>query len=79
MNGGGAHHRLAKEVTLASSAFMPTSVAPIRRRKSPRRRRDRAAVRPSYAPVRPVRLNLDPGELALHAEISAAVARDLGR
>ena len=71
--------KLAKEVALDSGLSMPSAVATTVRKKALRRRPSRNAAKPRVAVIYPVRLDLDVEELALHAAISAAVARDLGR
>jgi len=57
---------------------MATGVVAPRRKKSSSRLRVRAA-KPRKPTVRVMKLDLDAEEIALHAAISAAVARDLGR
>jgi len=57
---------------------MPTGLLTLRKKKASRRPRTSSGKSPSSAiPV--VKLDLDAEELALHAAVSAAVARDLGR
>ena len=56
---------------------MSTGLVPLRQKKASRRPRPSAKARSHV--VKPVKLQLDAEELALHAAISAAVARDLGR
>jgi hypothetical protein len=57
---------------------MSTSLVTLRKKKASIRSVSRPTkVRASV--VRPMKLNLDAEEIALHAAVSAAVARDLGR
>ena len=63
---------------MAFIAGMSTGLSPLRRKKASRQPRARSAKSRNTA-TRTVKLNLDAEELALHAAVSAAVARDLGR
>lgn len=69
---------LAKLAALAFSARMSTGLVTLRQKKASRQPRARSAKTRNTA-TRAVKLNLDAEELALHAAVSAAVARDLGR
>lgn len=71
--------KLAKEDALDSGLSMPPAVATTVRKKALRRRPSRSAAKPRLVVVYAGRLDLDADELALHAAISTAVARDLGR
>lgn len=69
---------LAKAVPVDSGWTMPaTPVAPVRKKKSNRSGLRKPVRQPAVA--RTLRLDLDADETALHAAISTAVARDLGR
>jgi len=57
---------------------MSTGLVPLRQKKASRTPHARSAKTRNIAP-RALKLNLDAEELALHAAVSAAVARDLGR
>jgi hypothetical protein len=69
---------LAKTTAPASGVSMSTALVTVRQKKASRRPRTRPA-KPRNTATRVVKLELDAEELALHAAISAAVARDLGR
>lgn len=71
-------HALAKLAVKAFSVRMSTGLSPLRRKKASRLPRARSAKSRNTAP-RTVKLALDAEELALHAAVSAAVARDLGQ
>jgi hypothetical protein len=57
---------------------MSTGLVTLRQKKASRQLRARSAKSRNTA-TRAVKLHLDAEELALHAAVSAAVARDLGR
>ena len=57
---------------------MSTSLVVPRQKRASRRQRTRT-VKPRTSAASAVKLDLDTAEIALHAAISAAVARDLGR
>lgn len=57
---------------------MSTGLVPLRQKKASRRSRTQSA-KARATVVKPVKIELDAEELALHAAVSAAVARDLGR
>ena len=75
---GVGERRLAKPTAPASSARMSKGLGTLRHKKASSGTRTRSA-KPRKTAIRIVKLDLDVEELALHAAVSAAVARDLGR
>jgi hypothetical protein len=69
---------LANLRAMSFSARMSTGLVPLRQKNASRQPRARS-VKSRNTASRTVKLHLDAKELALHAAISAAVARDLGR
>jgi hypothetical protein len=63
---------------MTSIAGMSTGLVSLRQKKASRQPRTRSAKTRNPA-ARTVKLNLDAEEIALHAAVSAAVARDIGR